>query len=136
MGAVHLREVVLSDADAATDDLDDLDQAVTVVEGDAGDEVDPVEPIDASDEVDGNRIEGGVARAVLEYLARSIVDDAESVVVDVEQRRGSTTLRLHVAPADMGRVIGRRGRVAQAIRTVVRAAGASEGVNAEVDIVD
>jgi predicted RNA-binding protein YlqC (UPF0109 family) len=128
VGAVHLREVVLSDADAATDDLDELDPAVSVVEG--GDE------FDAADDVDGNRIEGGVARAVLEYLARSIVDDAESVVVDVEQRRGSMLLRLHVAPADMGRVIGRRGRVAQAIRTVVRAAGASEGVNAEVDIVD
>jgi predicted RNA-binding protein YlqC (UPF0109 family) len=128
VGAVHLREVVLSDADAATDDLDELDPAVSVVEG--GDE------FDAADDVDGNRIEGGVARAVLEYLARSIVDDAESVVVDVEPRRGSMLLRLHVAPADMGRVIGRRGRVAQAIRTVVRAAGASEGVNAEVDIVD
>ncbi|HEX2272769.1 MAG TPA: KH domain-containing protein [Acidimicrobiales bacterium] len=118
----------MSDADAATDDLDELDPAVSVVEAD--------EELDAADEVDGNRIEGGVARAVLEYLARSIVDDAESVVVDVEQRRGSMMLRLHVAPADMGRVIGRRGRVAQAIRTVVRAAGASEGVNAEVDIVD
>jgi predicted RNA-binding protein YlqC (UPF0109 family) len=122
----------LSDADAATDDLDELDPAVDVVGG-ADDELDAV---DAVEEIDGNRIEGGVARAVLEYLARSIVDDAESVVVDVEQRRGSTMLRLHVAPADMGRVIGRRGRVAQAIRTVVRAAGASEGVNAEVDIVD
>jgi predicted RNA-binding protein YlqC (UPF0109 family) len=126
----------LSDADAATDDLDELDPAVTVVEDDAEDDLDPVEEIDAVDEIDGNRIEGGVSRAVLEYLARSIVDDAESVVVDVEERRGSMMLRLHVAPADMGRVIGRRGRVAQAIRTVVRAAGASEGVNAEVDIVD
>ncbi|HEV3400395.1 MAG TPA: KH domain-containing protein [Acidimicrobiales bacterium] len=122
----------MSDTDAATDDLDELEPAVGVV-GDADDELDAA---DAADEIDGNRIEGGVARAVLEYLARSIVDDAESVVVDVEERRGSMMLRLHVAPGDMGRVIGRRGRVAQAIRTVVRAAGASEGVNAEVDIVD
>ena len=122
----------MSDTDAATDDLDELDPAVDVV-GEADDELDAA---DAADEIDGNRIEGGVARAVLEYLARSIVDDAESVVVDVEERRGSMMLRLHVAPGDMGRVIGRRGRVAQAIRTVVRAAGASEGVNAEVDIVD
>ncbi len=122
----------MSDTDAATDDLDALDPAVGVA-GAADDELDAAA---AADEIDGNRIEGGVARAVLEYLARSIVDDAESVVVDVEERRGSMMLRLHVAPADMGRVIGRRGRVAQAIRTVVRAAGASEGVNAEVDIVD
>jgi len=45
-------------------------------------------------------------------------------------------LSLHVAPDDMGQVIGRRGRIAQAIRTVVRAAGAAEGIEASVDIVD
>ncbi len=53
-----------------------------------------------------------------------------------EGRAGGVTLRLHVAPDDMGKVIGKRGRVAQAIRTVVRAAGAREGVEATVDIVD
>ncbi len=57
-------------------------------------------------------------------------------MVEVEEGRRSLTLRLHVAPGDMGRIIGRRGRVAQAIRTVVRAAGAREGVEAVVDIVD
>ncbi len=91
---------------------------------------------DDIDEVDGNRDVGAVPQAVLEYLAKSIVDDAGSVVVEVDQGQGGVSLRLHVAPADMGRVIGRRGRVAQAIRTVVRAAGAKEGVEAEVDIVD
>jgi predicted RNA-binding protein YlqC (UPF0109 family) len=91
---------------------------------------------DDVDDDDGNRVVGALPRAVLEYLAKSIVDDEESVVVEAEQSRGGLTLRLHVAPADMGRVIGRRGRVAQAIRTVVRAAGAREGVGAEVDIVD
>ena len=88
------------------------------------------------DDADGNRAVGAIPRTVLEYLAKSIVDDPESVVVEVDQDRGRVSLRLHVAPADMGRVIGRRGRVAQAIRTVVRAAGAKEGVDAEVDIVD
>ena len=88
------------------------------------------------EDVDGNRVVGALPRAVLEYLAKSIVDDAESVVVEAEESRGGVSLRLHVAPADMGRVIGRRGRVAQAIRTVVRAAGAREGLDAEVDIVD
>jgi len=102
---------------------------------------------DQVDDVDdGNRDVGAMPRAVLEYLAKSIVDDADSVVVEVDQGRvhaegaagaqGGISLRLHVAPSDMGRVIGRRGRVAQAIRTVVRAAGAKEGVEAEVDIVD
>ena len=88
------------------------------------------------DDDEGNRVVGAMPRAVLEYLAKSIVDDEESVVVEAEESRNGLMLRLHVAPADMGRVIGRRGRVAQAIRTVVRAAGAREGVDAEVDIVD
>ncbi|MDQ4132313.1 MAG: KH domain-containing protein [Actinomycetota bacterium] len=93
--------------------------------------------LDLEDEAaDGNRLEGAVPRTVLEYVAKSIVDDPEAVVVEVEEGRGSVSLRLHVAPSDMGRVIGRRGRVAQAIRTVVRAAGAKEGVETDVDIVD
>jgi len=88
------------------------------------------------DEYDANRAVGAIPRAVLEYLARSIVEDGDAVVVEAEQGRGGLSLRLHVAPSDMGRVIGRRGRVAQAIRTVVRAAGAKEGIQADVDIVD
>ncbi len=99
-------------------------------------DVNAVDDVDDVDDVDGNRVVGALPRAVLEYVAKSIVDDAESVVVEAEEGRNGLTLRLHVAPADMGRVIGRRGRVAQAIRTVVRAAGAREGVEAEVDIVD
>lgn len=84
----------------------------------------------------GNRVVGSVPRDVLEYLAKAIVDDAESVVVEADEGRGSVSLRLNVSPGDMGRVIGRRGRTAQAIRTVVRAAAAREGVEAHVDIVD
>ncbi len=92
---------------------------------------------DDSDAVDdANRAVGGVSKNVLTYLAKAIVEDAESVVVETEERRNAVTLRLHVGPSDMGRVIGRRGRVAQAIRSVVRAAGAKEGVDATVDIVD
>jgi uncharacterized protein len=72
------------------------------------------------------------AAKVLEYLATSIVDSPDEVEVEVDGK----TLRLHVAPDDMGKVIGRRGRVAQAIRTVVRAAGAKDGAEVSVDIVD
>ena len=72
------------------------------------------------------------AAKVLEYLATSIVDSPDDVEVEVD----GNTLRLHVAPDDMGKVIGRRGRVAQAIRTVVRAAGAKDGAEVSVDIVD
>ncbi len=116
----------MSDADAATDDLDELDPEVSVVDGGADDDLDEAE------DIDGNRIEGGVARAVLEYLARSIVDTPDAVRVETD----GATLRLHVAPDDMGKVIGRRGRVAQSIRTLVRATAAKEGAEVNVDIVD
>lgn len=93
--------------------------------------------LDDNDDGDGgNRIEGSVPRAVLEYLAKAIVDDPDSVVVEVEEGRSNVSLRLNVSPDDMGRVIGRRGRTAQAIRTVVRAAAAREGMDVHVDIVD
>jgi predicted RNA-binding protein YlqC (UPF0109 family) len=92
---------------------------------------------DDEDEVDdGNRIVGALPTSVLTYLAKSIVEEPDAVVVETEERRNSVTLRLHVASGDMGRVIGRRGRVAQAIRSVVRAAGARDNVDASVDIVD
>ena len=92
---------------------------------------------DDDDEVDdANRVVGGVSKSVLTYLAKEIVEDPDAVVVETEERRNAVMLRLHVGPSDMGRVIGRRGRVAQAIRSVVRAAGAKEGVEASVDIVD
>jgi len=92
--------------------------------------------VDDDDVDDINRIVGALPKSVLTYLAKSIVEEPDAVVVEAEEGRNSVTLRLHVAPGDMGRVIGRRGRVAQALRSVVRAAGAKEGVNASVDIVD
>ena len=85
---------------------------------------------------EGGDAEGGVALAVLEYVARHIVDDPDAIRVEVEERRRGIELHLNVAPDDMGKVIGRRGRVAQALRTVVRAAGAREGVEVNVAIED
>ncbi len=120
------------DGDESDDELEDE------VDGNAVDAEEDVDDADEEDddEVDGNRAVGGLSAGVLDYLARSIVDDADAVDIEVEEGRRSVMLRLHVAPSDMGRVIGRRGRVAQAIRTVVRAAGAREGVDTSVDIVD
>jgi predicted RNA-binding protein YlqC (UPF0109 family) len=84
-----------------------------------------------------NRVHGAMARSVLDYLAKSIVDDPDAVVIELQEgSRGGVRLSLHVSSDDMGKVIGRRGRVAQAIRTLVRAAGAREGVEVSVDIVD
>ena len=98
------------------------------------DEFDDV-PSSASRSADAAAV-GAIPRSVLEYLAKQIVDDPESVVIEVESGRRGIDLRLHVAPDDMGKIIGKRRRVAQSIRTVVRAAAAREGVEASVDIVD
>jgi predicted RNA-binding protein YlqC (UPF0109 family) len=119
---------------AEPSDLDDEDAPI----GNRLDEIPDLVDDDEEDDggPDGNRVVGALPRNVLEYLARSIVDDPESVLVEADESRRGLVLRLHVAPGDMGRIIGRRGRVAQAIRTVVRAAGAREGVEAIVDIVD
>jgi predicted RNA-binding protein YlqC (UPF0109 family) len=88
------------------------------------------------EEGDANTVRGTLPKSVLEYVAKAIVDDPDAVEVDVDDRRRGVELSLHVSPDDMGKVIGKRGRVAQAIRTVVRAAGAAEGVETNVDIVD
>jgi predicted RNA-binding protein YlqC (UPF0109 family) len=125
----------LASDEVATDDVDETDELATDDLDDDDDDLDDDEDED-DDEVDGNRAVGGLSAGVLDYLARSIVDDADAVDIEVEEGRRSVMLRLHVSPSDMGRVIGRRGRVAQAIRTVVRAAGAREGVDTSVDIVD
>lgn len=112
-------------------------------EFDSSDEFDDEDDLDLSIEDDdeigaeGNRIVGGVPKGVLEYVARNIVDDPDGVFVEMSERRdGEVELRLHVSPSDMGKVIGRRGRVAQALRQVVAAAGTREGVRASLDIVD
>ena len=111
--------------DINTVDGDDELDVNAVDEGDEGNETD--EAGDAG---------GGTPLAVLTYLAVSLSNDPDAVVIETEERRGGLRLSLHVAPDDMGRVIGRRGRTAQAIRTLVNVAGAKDGVQASVDIVD
>ena len=104
---------------------------------DSPDDVNTIDDVDSSEDDDaGNRVSGGTPLAVVTYLVNSITSDPGSVVINTEERGDSVRFRIHVAPDDMGRVIGRRGRVAQAIRTVVAAAGARDGVQTSVDIVD
>lgn len=97
----------------------------------------PVED-DEDDEVgaEGNRIVGARARAVVEHCARALADDPEAIDVDLQERRGEITLLVHANPDDMGRLIGRRGRVIQAMRQLTRAAGAAEGLRATVDVAE
>ena len=85
---------------------------------------------------EGNRITGTRARSVVEHVARALADDPDAIEVDLSERRGEVLLLVHANPDDMGRLIGRRGRVIQALRQVARAAGAAEGVKATVDVAE
>lgn len=93
---------------------------------------------DLEDEVaaEGNRIVGGRARAVVEYVTRNLAEEPDAIDVDLQERRGDVLLLVHASPSDMGRLIGRRGRVIQALRQLTRAAGAAEGVKATVDVAE
>ena len=84
----------------------------------------------------GNLVPAPTATAVLDHIVRALVDEPESVTIEgVDGRRG-ITLEVRVAPGDMGRLIGKRGRTAQSIRTVVRAAATRDNVSVDVDFVD
>jgi uncharacterized protein len=73
---------------------------------------------------------------VLAELARRLVDEPGAVRVEqVEADDGSLVLRLHVAEGDVGKVIGRQGRIARALRTVVRAGGPNAGRRLQLEIV-
>jgi predicted RNA-binding protein YlqC (UPF0109 family) len=75
-------------------------------------------------------------KELIEYIAMSIVEDPTQVVVR-QSRQGSTTrFSLHVAKEDMGRVIGKQGRVANAVRVLLNVAAAQEGKRATLDIED
>ena len=76
-------------------------------------------------------------RELLEYLARALVDDPESVSVEeFEEDDGTIVLELAVAEDDYGKIIGRGGRTANALRMVVKAAAVMENRRVLVDIVD
>lgn len=77
-----------------------------------------------------------VAESVLTHVVRSIVDDPDAVRVESLDDDGKIVLEVRVGEGDLGRVIGRRGRTAMSIRTVVRAAATRDGVNVDVDFVD
>jgi len=75
-------------------------------------------------------------RKLIEYVAQSLVDDPSAVQVrEVRNDRNALVLELHVAPEDFGKVIGRQGRVAKAMRTLLRAGGTREGRHTSLEII-
>ncbi len=76
------------------------------------------------------------ALATLEHIVKSVVEKPDEVQIDIQTRDSETTLAVKVGDGDMGRVIGRRGRIANAIRTVTRAAAVRDGVAVSVEFID
>ena len=70
------------------------------------------------------------------YLAKQLVDAPDAVRVEEVEEEDTIVIRLHVAPDDVGKVIGRQGRIARALRQVVRAAGAGERRRVHLEIVE
>ena len=78
-----------------------------------------------------------IVKNVVEYIVSQIVEDTKSVKVDVaDSDDENVTIEVRTAPEDMGRVIGNRGRVARAIRTVAQAAADEEGLQSTIEFID
>ncbi|MDP2211066.1 MAG: KH domain-containing protein [Candidatus Aquicultor sp.] len=74
-------------------------------------------------------------KELLEMLAKAVVDEPDEVNVTVVEGEVSVILQLHVAPDDIGKVIGKQGRIAKAIRTIVKASAVKDGKRAIVEII-
>lgn len=77
-----------------------------------------------------------MSEELLDHLARQLVDSPDDVRVERVENANGVVLRLHVAPEDVGKVIGRKGRIARALRTVVRASGTRRRERLLLEIVD
>ncbi len=80
---------------------------------------------------------GAIVKNVVEYIVTGIVEDKKSVNVNISSSSDeSVNIEVRTSPEDMGRVIGKRGRVARAIRTVAQAAADEEGLDSSVEFID
>ena len=75
-------------------------------------------------------------KELVEVIAKALVEHPDEVVVTEKQEGKNIRVQLHVAPSDMGKVIGKQGRIAKAIRTVVKAAAIKQNLRVSVDIVE
>ena len=75
-------------------------------------------------------------RELIEYIVSSLVDNPDLIQIDQQRRGPGTNFRLQVAKEDMGRVIGKQGRVANAIRILLNVAAARQGTQASLDVED
>ena len=121
-----------------SDGGNELDQELDEADVNRIDDDDTVDEVDDTDDadVDGADEPAPTAISVLDLIVTSLVDDPDAVRIDPIEQRDRVRLEVRVGPDDMGRVIGKRGRVANAIRTVVRAAAVRDDVNVDVEFED
>ena len=81
-------------------------------------------------------VEAGPLRAVIEVVVRALVDRPDAVQVTEIERRGMSVMELRTAPGDMGKIIGRQGRTAAALRTLLAVTAEKHGKRAQLDIKD
>ena len=74
-------------------------------------------------------------KEVVEVIAKALVENPDEVVVTQKEEGKNITVELHVAPSDMGKVIGKQGRIAKAIRSVVKAASSKDNKRVDVEII-
>lgn len=119
-------DAALVDDDTDEHAVDDAEEAGGATAGDDEDDE------DFDDDFD----DATCAERVLESCLRAIVDRPEDIDIGVDEHDRRLTLHVRVASEDMGKIIGKRGRVANALRTLVKAAGSREGYSAAVEIDD
>jgi len=98
--------------------------------------VSDAETDNGADTVESSDDVAPTAVAVLTHIVKSLVDDAESVTVEVDDSGRRPTLNVRVGEGELGRVIGRRGRTASSIRTVARAAASKDDVEIDIEFLD
>ena len=99
-------------------------------------DVNRIDDADADANADPAGEPAPTATSVLDLIVTSLVDEPDAVRIDPIEQRNRVRLEVRVGPDDMGRVIGKRGRVANAIRTVVRAAAVRDEVEVDVEFED
>ena len=116
---------------------DASDEAVTEADAEVEEAPEAATEVEAEAPADAGTDTPEHAAAVLTYIVQQVVDNPDAVSVSAGPgRRGTTQLDVRVGDGDMGRVIGKRGRIAQSIRTVVRAAAVKDDAQVDIEFVD
>lgn len=94
------------------------------------------EGVDVDADQDEQELPSDRVADLVEYLVVSLASDPDAISIEVTDGPDSSLIEVHVAEGDVGRVIGRHGRVIKAVRTLARACGARQNISVEVEVVE